>query len=213
MRRSLLCGWLAGCGLLAVMGCAPQHTRPYPPNRNDLARRPRAGSAPAAEDARRPGPADDPVRSDGDDAPAIAQASAELPSLLPDPPAEPDPAPIAPPAAERRASGFDPDLPQRPRTPRGPGPKLARAMDHAPDFSWIQGELEYSHLGGGIWKVRYAPISSDDEYGGSVILASEPQGVESGDMVYVEGRMTEQQRPGAMRNPIYRAERITRVRE
>jgi hypothetical protein len=85
-------------------------------------------------------------------------------------------------------------------------------MDHAPDYSWLQGRLEYSALGGGMWKVRYAPVSADDEHGGSVVLDAPPAGdVQPGDTVYLQGRLVATQPTRAMRNPTYHAQRIVRV--
>ncbi len=40
---------------------------------------------------------------------------------------------------------------------------------HAPDYSWLTGELQYiadEHA----WRVRYASVDEDDQYGGSLTL-------------------------------------------
>jgi hypothetical protein len=54
---------------------------------------------------------------------------------------------------------------------------------HAPDYSWLAGELQYvadQHA----WKVRYASVDEDDRYGGSMIL------VDCGPMTdYLDGQM------------------------
>jgi len=94
-------------------------------------------------------------------------------------------------------------------------PRSGTALDNAPDYSWIQGRLEYSALGGGVWKVRYAPISADDEHGGSVILASEPDSgqFQSGDTVYVEGRIVPNGQRRSLQNPIYQVQRMRIVEE
>jgi hypothetical protein len=92
-------------------------------------------------------------------------------------------------------------------------PQLGGGMDHAPDYSWIQGQLEYSALGGGVWKVRYAPISADDEHGGSVILDSDPtkQGVKPDDTVFLEGELVPGKQSRTFRNPQYRVRKIIPV--
>jgi hypothetical protein len=92
--------------------------------------------------------------------------------------------------------------------PAGPG-----KLDHAPDYSWVQGRLEYSALAGGIWKVRYAPLSVDDEYGGSVILETPPNAEKFrvGDLVYVEGRIVTRSARGPLPNPIFRTELMSKA--
>ena len=82
-----------------------------------------------------------------------------------------------------------PEVPARPKqNQRRPSRVL---LDHASDYSWIQGKLEYSALAGGVWKVRYAPLSADDPHGGSVVLVSPPGAWQfhSGEFIYVEGRV------------------------
>ena len=94
-------------------------------------------------------------------------------------------------------------------------PKLGGGMDHAPDYSWIQGKLEFSALGGGVWKARYAPISADDEHGGSVILDCDPtkKELKPGDMVFVEGQLMPGEQSRSFRNPQYRVRRMVRIEE
>src|SRR5437667_9929545 len=43
-------------------------------------------------------------------------------------------------------------------------------MSHAEDYTWLKGTLEYMHADSGHWKVRYAPLSEEDTFGGSVVL-------------------------------------------
>lgn len=94
-------------------------------------------------------------------------------------------------------------------------PRSGDTLDHAPDYSWLQGRLEHSALGGGVWKVRYAPLSADDEHGGSVILESppDPNHFQPGDMVYIEGQIVSRQSRGAWSNPVYRVQRINLLEE
>jgi hypothetical protein len=42
---------------------------------------------------------------------------------------------------------------------------------HAPDYSWIAGELQYIHAKN-VWRVRYASVDEEDRYGGGVTLLS-----------------------------------------
>src|SRR5262249_949938 len=108
-------------------------------------------------------------------------------------------------SAEQSANGFVPSSASQPGHRNLSSARRATGipMDHAPDYRWLQGQLEYSAIGGGRWKLRYAPLSADDEHGGSVILESNPgdRGFQSGDMVYVEGQIVSGNQPGALRNP------------
>ena len=55
--------------------------------------------------------------------------------------------------------------------------------DHAPDYSWLTGELQYVHSRQ-IWRVRYAGVDQDDRYGGGMTL------VDTGSMSqYKDGQM------------------------
>jgi hypothetical protein len=92
-------------------------------------------------------------------------------------------------------------------------PTAGRPLGHAPDYSWVQGKLEYTNLGGGIWRVRYAPLSADDEHGGCVILQSLPntQQFRHGDIVYAEGRIVEPNTRGPLPNPVYRVDLMNRA--
>src|SRR5207249_590964 len=49
------------------------------------------------------------------------------------------------------------------------------AMAHAQDYSWLEGTLEYTHSDSGRWKLRYAPLSEEDPFGGSVVLDPDPK--------------------------------------
>ena len=86
-------------------------------------------------------------------------------------------------------------------------------LDHAPDYSWIQGTLENSAFGGGTWRVRYAPLSADDEHGGAVTLDRLPDGerLTPGDTVYVEGQLATDSQSRSTHSPLYRVRRINRV--
>jgi len=42
-------------------------------------------------------------------------------------------------------------------------------FSHAPDYTWVQGELVYLHSHN-CWRIRYASVDEDDKYGGGVNL-------------------------------------------
>ena len=46
----------------------------------------------------------------------------------------------------------------------------SNAADHAADFSWIVGRLEFLNMKGQ-WRVRYAAFDADDKYGGVATLS------------------------------------------
>jgi hypothetical protein len=94
-------------------------------------------------------------------------------------------------------------------------PAVGKPLDHAPDYSWVQGKLEYTNLGGGAWRVRYAPLSADDEHGGCVILQSlpNPPQFRVGDIVYLEGSIVEPNTRGPLPNPVYQVDLMKRAGE
>jgi len=55
-----------------------------------------------------------------------------------------------------------------PKEFRDPATGMIR-YDHARDYSWVVGKLEYLHSKHQ-WRVRYAPYDVDDELGGVVAL-------------------------------------------
>ncbi len=73
---------------------------------------------------------------------------------------------------------------------------------HAPDYSWLTGELHYLHVRN-IWQVRYAPVDEEDRYGGSLTLAGggPMTGFRSGQTVRVEGQLDPDSREAS---PLYR---------
>jgi hypothetical protein len=62
---------------------------------------------------------------------------------------------------------------------------------HAPDYSWLSGEVEYSRISKG-WRLRYATVDEEDAYGGSVTLAEHPllHSLKDGEVVRVQGRLS-----------------------
>jgi hypothetical protein len=62
---------------------------------------------------------------------------------------------------------------------------------HAPDYTWLSGEVEYSRIGKG-WRLRYASVDEEDPYGGSVTLTEHTllHGLKDGQIVRVQGRLS-----------------------
>jgi hypothetical protein len=86
--------------------------------------------------------------------------------------------------------------------------------DHDADYRWLKGRLDYSPVSRR-WKLRYIPISGNtDRFGGSVILQDTPQlsGLNSGDFVAVEGQLQGDGSPSGGFAPLFRPDRITRLR-
>ena len=64
-------------------------------------------------------------------------------------------------------------------------------FDHAPDYTWLVGELQYLHVRNA-WRVRYASVDQEDRYGGSVTLVETgpmDKFQKSGQIVRVQGRL------------------------
>jgi hypothetical protein len=77
----------------------------------------------------------------------------------------------------------------------------------------LKGHLEYSPTNQR-WKLRYIPITGrTDQYGGSVMLEDSPalKELHRGDAVIIEGQIVGDSEPGSFA-PLYRAERISRIR-
>jgi hypothetical protein len=61
---------------------------------------------------------------------------------------------------------------------------------HAPDYSWLTGELQYVHVRNA-WRVRFASVDEEDRYGGSVTLVElgSTDKLANGQFVRVEGSL------------------------
>ncbi|MBV9125506.1 MAG: hypothetical protein JO112_19330 [Planctomycetes bacterium] len=88
------------------------------------------------------------------------------------------------------------------------GPSLndtssSSGFGHAPDYSWLTGELQFIHAHN-VWHLRYASLGMEDRYGGSVALVEtgSMSGFKSGQMVRVEGVMVNPDSHGP--SPLYR---------
>lgn len=83
-------------------------------------------------------------------------------------------------------------------------------VDRASDYSWITGQLFYVHADGGLWVLRYAPLSQEDLHGGGVILARNRQmdSYREGDLVTVKGEILQERASIYLGAPLYRATQI-----
>jgi hypothetical protein len=65
-------------------------------------------------------------------------------------------------------------------------------FSHAPDYSWVQGELVHLHSHN-CWRIRYASVDEDDKYGGGVnLIETGPMdNFQEGQLVRIEGRPAE----------------------
>jgi len=84
---------------------------------------------------------------------------------------------------------------------------------HARDFSWMVGQLRHVHVNGGSWKLRYAPLDVQDQWGGSVILAQDARidRFRDGDFVYVEGEILATRPTVYLAGPLYRISKIRKL--
>jgi hypothetical protein len=81
---------------------------------------------------------------------------------------------------------------------------------HAPDYSWLTGELQYVHVRNS-WRVRYASVDEEDRYGGSVTLAETGSmgDHKDGQMVRVEGHLLDPESRDP--SPTYRVRNIQQL--
>jgi hypothetical protein len=123
---------------------------------------------------------------------------------------EPPPPPVAVETAPA-PSPEQPALPPEPGAVPPPAPKRTTLPSahsrHAPDYSWLLGELQYAHVRGA-WCVHYAPPDEDDPHGGTVTLVDPGPmtGFRSGQFVRVEGSLVD---PASLEpSPAYRVRSI-----
>ena len=78
---------------------------------------------------------------------------------------------------------------------------------HAPDYSWLSGEVQYSRLSRG-WRLRYASVDEVDAYGGSVTLADDPRlsELKDGEHFRIQGRIVDSEHKNIA--PEYKVESI-----
>jgi hypothetical protein len=83
----------------------------------------------------------------------------------------------------------------------------------APDYSWLTGQLFYVHADGGLWVLRYAPLSTEDANGGGVVIARDlpMDSYRDGDLVTVRGALLGQKSSIFLGGPLYRGKTIELV--
>jgi hypothetical protein len=81
------------------------------------------------------------------------------------------------------------------------------------DYSKLTGQLFFVHTDGGRWVVRYAPISKEDKFGGSVVLARDVQmqAFNEGDLICVEGQVLSEKSGLPLGGALYQAASINLV--
>jgi hypothetical protein len=113
-----------------------------------------------------------------------------------------------------------PNSDQQPAAPARPMPndKLTTGVvdkaDHLADFSRITGKLEYIHADGGLWVLRYASVGTEDQFGGSVVLAATVNmtNFREGDIVSVRGQVVGSGRASrSLGAPLYRPTAVEMV--
>jgi hypothetical protein len=83
----------------------------------------------------------------------------------------------------------------------------------AADYSKVVGQLYYVHIDGGLWILRYAPLSQEDGNGGSVVLAHDRQleNYHEGDLVSVEGSVIQARANARLGGALYQIRSIQLV--
>jgi hypothetical protein len=86
-------------------------------------------------------------------------------------------------------------------------------VSNAADYSTVTGELFFVHTDGGRWVLRYAPVSKEDRFGGSVVLARDinMDSFSEGDLVTVAGSILSEKPTFPLGGPLYRASRVALV--
>lgn len=81
------------------------------------------------------------------------------------------------------------------------------------DYSKLTGQLFFVHTDGGRWVVRYAPISKEDKFGGSVVLARDVSmnAFHDGDLIGVEGQVLADRSGLPLGGALYQAAKVTLV--
>ena len=64
---------------------------------------------------------------------------------------------------------------------------------HAPDYSWVTGQLQYQDIEGGFWTIDYQDAT--DKFGGKFVLGKDPRlaSFKSGDYVKITGQISPNQ--------------------
>jgi hypothetical protein len=93
-------------------------------------------------------------------------------------------------------------------------PNYLHRLAKAEDYTWVTGQLYYIHADGGLWVVRYAPVDSEDRYGGSVVLtaAINMRDYREGDLITVRGEVLNEGRASKfLGGPLYRVNSLEMI--
>lgn len=88
-----------------------------------------------------------------------------------------------------------------------------KRVGRAADNSQLTGQLSFVHADGGLWILRFAPLSKEEVYGGSVILAQDRRltSYREGDLVTVHGKVIAERGSSRLGGPLYRIRSIELV--
>ena len=86
-------------------------------------------------------------------------------------------------------------------------------VSNSADYSTVTGQLFFVHTDGGRWVLRYAPISKEDRFGGSVVLARDinMDAFAEGDLVTAKGAILSDKRTFPLGGALYRASSVTLI--
>lgn len=113
-------------------------------------------------------------------------------------------APVTPTGAKVETEAKNPFDSDRRREP---------SVGHTANYGKLTGQLSFVHADGGLWVLRYAPLSQEDANGGSVILARDRSmsNYKEGDLVTVEGRVISEKGSPRLGGPLYQIQTIRLV--
>jgi hypothetical protein len=83
-------------------------------------------------------------------------------------------------------------------------------VSHTNDYGVLTGQLIFVHADGGRWVLRYAPISQEDRFGGSVVFARDIRmdSFSEGDLVTVDGEILSEKATFPLGGALYRVSKI-----
>lgn len=86
---------------------------------------------------------------------------------------------------------------------------------HAKNYSWLVGQLQRVHTSQHEWKIRYAALDENEQWGGSMVLAQDAKldQWKDGDMVYVEGEILNERPSVYLSGPLYRVRHIRNAQD
>jgi hypothetical protein len=86
-------------------------------------------------------------------------------------------------------------------------------VGRAADYSWVTGQLFSVYTDGGLWLLRYVPLSKEDANSGGVTLTRDRQmdSFREGDLVKVHGEILDQKGPIFQGGPLYGAQSIVLI--